>query len=304
MDRAAGTIFQIERFSTHDGPGIRTTVFLKGCPLNCWWCHNPESQLHAPELVYRENRCIKCWSCVSACKENAISRSGDELFLDQEKCNLCGDCVRVCESQAREFVGREVTAAEVIAEVEKDVAFYDESGGGVTFSGGEPLAQADFLFRLLEDSKEREIRTAVDTCGLTGRKTLEKAAKLVDLFLYDLKIMDEAKHIYYTGASNRLILENLADLSALGSNILVRVPIVPGINDDAENISEMGHFLASLPCPPPVTLLPYHRAGIHKYARLGKSYALPETQPPSLARLAEIGEGLHRYGLRVTARGG
>ena len=304
MVGTTGTIFQIERFSTHDGPGIRTTVFLKGCPLGCWWCHNPESQLFEPELIFRENRCIKCWSCVTACREGAISRSDNQVYLDPEKCNRCGDCVQVCASEAREFVGRRVTVPEVIAEIEKDIAFYDESGGGVTFSGGEPLAQPEFLLELLQGCKDRDIHTAVDTSGLTNWKTLDRVGQRTDLFLYDLKLMDEARHFQSTGASNRLILQNLAALSALGRSVIVRVPIIPGVNDDPENITEMAHFLNGLPQPPPITLLPYHKAGIHKYARMGRTYERPEIQAPSAERLAEIQEALRRHRLQVTGGGG
>jgi pyruvate formate lyase activating enzyme len=304
MTGTSGTIFQIERFSIHDGPGIRSTVFLKGCPLNCWWCHNPESQRFDLELTYRESRCIKCWSCVSACPESAIKRSGDDLIFDRLRCNGRGECVRACQSQAREFVGRRTTVSEVIEEVEKDLAFYDESGGGVTFSGGEPFAQPEFLLELLKQCKAREIRTAVDTCGLTARKNMIRAAELADLFLYDLKLMDEAKHLRYTGASNRLILENLESLSALGSSVLVRVPLIPGINDDEENIGDLARFLAGLPLPPHVSLLPYHRAGVHKYAGLGRTYALSEIQEPSAERMAEVRNSLEMCGLGVTAGGG
>lgn len=304
LRETTGTIFQIERYSTHDGPGIRTTVFLKGCPLHCQWCHNPESQSHDPELIFRDNRCIQCWDCISACKRDALSCPDQVLSLDRDKCNLCGDCARICDSQALELVGRVVTVSDVISEVEKDVPFYDESAGGVTFSGGEPLAQPNFLMQLLRCCKEREIHTAVDTSGLIGRDILEEISKYVDLFLYDLKLMDDNKHIAFTGASNRLVLRNLDCLSARHSNILVRVPIIPGINDDDRNITELGRYLATLPQPPPVKLLPYHRAGVHKYARFYKTYLLAETQPPTDERMTEIAKSLRDYKLHVTTGGG
>ena len=253
--------------------------------------------------MFRENRCVKCWLCVSACRQGAISRSGDELLFDRAKCNRCGDCVQVCASEARELVGRQVSAPEVVREVEKDIAFYDESGGGVTFSGGEPLMQSAFLLALVKSCKERELHTAVDTTGLTGWKILQRVAEWVDLFLYDLKLMDDARHRHYTGVSNRVILQNLAALAARPGSVLVRVPLIAGINDDAENIARMGQFLAGLTNPPPVSLLSYHKAGMHKYARLGRTYALPEAEPPSPERVAWIAETLREQGLQVTIGG-
>lgn len=234
----------------------------------------------------------------------ALSLNHDVLILDRRLCNNCGDCVRICETGAREFVGQGISCSEVIAEIEKDIAFYDESGGGVTFSGGEPLAQPDFLFELLRACKDLDLHTALDTCGFANWIKLENVAEHIDLFLYDLKLMDEAKHIYYTGVSNKPILKNLAGLSALGRNILVRVPIIPGVNDDEQNLNEMAQFLRGLAHPPPVTLLPYHKAGVHKYAKLGKNYSLPEAQPPSADRFAWAAEMLRNGGVQVATGGG
>lgn len=298
-----GVIFDIERFSIHDGPGIRTTVFFKGCPLDCWWCHNPESQALERALWFWERRCVRCGDCVQACPRGAISLSGDSILTDEALCSVCGDCVQACCAQALEIVGRPVTVAEVMAEIEKDVIFYDESGGGVTFSGGEPLMQPGFLQALLASCKEKEIHTAVDTSGLAPWKTLQEISRNVDLFLYDLKLMDDEKHRKYTGVSNELIFSNLRALASQGSTIAVRVPIVPGINDDAENISSIGEFVASLTRVPPISILPYHKAGVDKYARLKKLYALPETQSPSDGQIAEIAATLQRFGLTVKIGG-
>jgi pyruvate formate lyase activating enzyme len=298
-----GIIFDIKKFSLHDGPGIRTTVFLKGCPLICWWCHNPESQALEPELVFRSNRCILCEACMSACEQGAISCDGDTISTDTEKCTLCGACVEVCYAEAREMIGREVTVSQVMAEIERDVAFYDESGGGVTFSGGEPLLQRDFLLALLRACKEKEIHTAVDTCGFSSWETLDSIRGYVDLFLYDLKLMDDAKHRELTGVSNELILRNVQALSQQGHNIALRVPIIPGINDDDESVRQIGAFAAALPRLNQVDVLPYHRAGVDKYTRLNKVYKLPEIRPPSEERMAEIAQLLIECGLQVKIGG-
>jgi len=298
-----GIVFDIKKFSIHDGPGIRTTVFFKGCPLGCWWCHNPEGQSLEPELVFRESRCIRCGACLEVCAQGAISWDGDVVATDREKCVLSGACAEVCYAEAREIVGREMTVAQVMAEIERDVAFYDQSGGGVTFSGGEPLSQPDFLLALLRACKENEIHTAVDTCGFAAWETLDSIRKHVDLFLYDLKLMDEAKHREFTGVSNELILKNLQMLSAQGQDIFLRVPVIPGINDDAENIRQIGTFAAALPRLDRVDILPYHRAAAEKHHRLNKVYGLPETRPPSDERMAEITQILEGFGLRVKVGG-
>ena len=303
MSLKIGTIFDIQRFSIHDGPGIRTTVFFKGCPLRCWWCHNPESQAPARELMLREERCIDCLECLQACENGAISQSDGSVSTALDKCTSCGNCTQVCPSGAREIIGREVTVPQVIEEVARDIIFYDQSGGGVTFSGGEPLLQPDFLGALLQECREREIHTAVDTSGCASFNVLNRICGDVDLFLYDIKLMDDERHRRYTGVSNGLILKNLQEISQRGHEIIVRVPVVPDVNDDEENICKLGDFVTSLAHRPQIDLLGYHKLGLEKYRRLRTAWNLPETQPPSAERMAEIAATLRGFGLRVTTRG-
>lgn len=299
----SGIVFDIKKFSIHDGPGIRTTVFFKGCPLSCWWCHNPESQALEPERIYWENRCIRCGACQEVCEQEAISFEGDFPLTDDERCTLCGSCVQACYSQAREIVGREMVAAQVIAEIERDIPFYEESGGGVTFSGGEPLSQVGFLLALLQACQERDIHTAVDTCGFAPWESFDRIRERVGLFLYDLKLMDNLRHRKFTGVSNDLVLKNLQALSQRGHHIALRVPIIPGINDDDENLHQMGAFAAGLPHLDRLDILPYHHAATSKYERLDKSYGLSQARPPSDERMAEIAEALRGFGLPVKIGG-
>ncbi len=295
---STGTVFNIQRYSIHDGPGIRTTIFLKGCPLNCWWCQNPESQLTEQETVFREDRCIGCGACSTICPSHVIQIKNGLPVTEKEKCILCGKCIEKCPALAREMIGKKLTTEEVIKEIEKDLVFYEESGGGATFSGGEPLKQSEFLESLLNGCREKKIHTAVDTSGYISWEILNKINSKVDLFLYDLKIMDNERHKKYTGVSNESILENLKKLSSIHNNIFIRFPVIPGINDDYQNIRETGEFLSSLKIAQ-VNLLPYHYIGVDKYRRLGRTYKLATTQPPSEEKLSEVSAILRKFNLNV-----
>jgi len=299
-----GVVFNIMRFAVSDGPGIRTTVFLKGCPLRCQWCHNPESQLPRPELILRPDRCIRCGACLDACEHGAIRRDDDGAVVTiREACVTCGRCVEVCCSGARELAGREMTADEVIGEICRDTVFYDESGGGATFSGGEPLLQHDFLLALLRGCRDRGIHTAVDTSGYAAPAVIDAVARRADLFLYDLKLFDEERHRRFTGGSNRLILDNLRRLVAGGAHVVVRLPLIPGVNDHEENIRQIGAFVASLGGVAQIDVLPYHDTGLAKYDRLGKAYRLHGVARPTPDRVAEVVAMLRGYVAAVAAGG-
>ena len=298
-----GKVFNIMKYSIHDGPGIRTTVFLKGCPLSCWWCHNPESQKTKEQLMLFPNRCIGCKACLEVCKYGAIKEINGVIYTDKKRCTDCGDCTEVCYAEAREMAGKAMTVDDVVAQILGDKDFYQQSKGGVTFSGGEPLMQPDFLIMLLSEMKKRGIHTTVDTSGFASRQTIEKVSPLVDLFLYDLKHMDPIKHEMYTGVSNKLILENLKYLIDEGKEVIIRIPIIPGINDSKEDLNAFRNFIKTLHIIKEVALLPYHKIGQEKYNRLGKSYKMPDTQEPTQEEMKQAVQIIKSCGANVKIGG-
>lgn len=296
-----GMIFDIKRYALHDGPGIRTTVFFKGCPLHCSWCHNPEGQSFDPELMIWPERCIRCKTCVSACPNSAISTENSSIVTDRTKCKACGVCAEKCPAKAREIVGKKFSVDELMQEVEKDVLFYDESGGGVTISGGEPLAQPVFLNAFSSACKKEGFHVAVDTNGYAKTEIVMKVSRNVDLFLYDLKVMDDKRHKLHTGVSNKLILKNLKILDSLGKRIIVRFPVVPSVNSDEENVRGTSDFVSRLKNVEEIDILPYHRLGIEKAKRLGKK-ARPYKK--SSNEMAEnVAKELRSFGLKVKIGG-
>lgn len=269
MQRA--NIFDIKRYAINDGPGIRIVIFVKGCNLNCAWCHNPESISPVQERLYARGKCIRCGTCIAVCPENAITLYAEGINTDTELCHLCGKCTDVCPTKALEMSGKSATVDQIMIEIEKERVFFEQSGGGVTFSGGEPLLHSDFLNEILDECGKRKIHRAIDTAGRVQTEILLDVAKRTDLFLYDLKMMDSEKHRQWTGAPNKKILDNLKLLAETGADIIIRIPLIGGINDDEKNLTDTAQFTAALSGPrKKVNLLPYHKIGQTKYEKLNR----------------------------------
>lgn len=275
-----GLVFNIQRYSIQDGPGIRTTVFLKGCPLRCPWCSNPESQNPRPEIAHRDSLCDKCGRCVTECPVHAISLGEKGVSIDRNLCNDCGKCVAACVPGALKIFGEEISAAQVFREVKKDVDFFRESGGGVTVSGGEPLFQPDFVAALFKLCQDQGIHTCIETCGLASVEALEKILKYTSLVLFDVKLTDLPAHRQWTGQPNDKILRNLGIIIKKGVPLVIRVPMIPGVNDSVAELENIARLAVSLKARK-VDLLPYHKFGMGKYQQLDRKYRLEElnTQP-------------------------
>ncbi|HZK56041.1 MAG TPA: glycyl-radical enzyme activating protein [Desulfosporosinus sp.] len=292
-------IFNIQRYSTEDGPGIRTTVFFQGCPLSCPWCSNPESKQHKPQLLHFSNTCVQCYSCLKACPTGASQKKDDgSVWVDRAICNGCGACVKVCPANARSNAGKWMTVDEVFNIIDKDSSYYMNSDGGVTLGGGECTSQPEFALELLDRCYHRAIHTCLDTCGYTPWAVLEKILPKVELVLFDIKHMDPVKHKELTGVDNELILDNASKIKQMGIEIIIRLPLIPGYNDDERNIKATGRFM-KLRGLDRVDILPYHRLGVNKYNALGEEYPLAELPSLEKDNINKTVKILESYGLKV-----
>ncbi len=296
---STGIIFSIDRFVAEDGPGLRTSVFLKGCPLKCIWCHSPQSISEKPQLVFYSKRCIGCGGCVKVCPQDAQIVSATERHVLWDKCDDCGKCAENCPSKALEMVGDWLTVEKVIDIVRRDISYYKNSGGGVTFSGGEPTMQPRFLLACLKKCKEIGIHTALDTCGLVKWPVFDEILPYVDLFLYDIKYMDSDKHKQLTGVGNELILENLNRINQRGKPIWVRVPLIPGYNDSEKDVGKIANFVGLMKSVEKVSLLPYNRAAGVKYQFIGKHYELEHVVHQSEEKLMALADVFSILGIEV-----
>ena len=299
-----GLISHVQKYSTKDGPGIRDTVFFKGCSLGCLWCSNPELIRPHPELLYTHSKCVSCGVCIDACPHGALSFDHENfIIIDRGKCAACGECVVVCPEGALELIGKEITVPELVAELLKDEIFYQTSGGGVTFSGGEPLYQAGFVNQVAEQLKGVGIHTALDTAGDVPWSRFEEVLDVIDLVLYDIKTADRALHQQLTGRDNDLISANVRLLAKRGVPIYIRLVIVPGVNDGMDDLKARMEFITELATVKQVDLLPYHRYGVGKYIRLALDYPLGDLPEHTDEQIEELRSCIDAYGIPITIGG-
>ena len=310
MSSQRGFVFNIQRHSIHDGPGIRTILFLKGCPMLCEWCSNPESHAFAPELSYNGAKCIGCDACLGVCPAKAITKAGDDsggLLFNRSACTACGACAEVCYAGARTMEGREMTVEEAVDEVCRDEPFFRQSGGGLTVGGGEPLCQPDFAAAVLSDVHSRGLSTAIETAGHVPWESFEKVLPFTDYFLFDIKHTDAEKHRRFTGAGTRLIQENLKKLTAVHPCVIARTPVIPGFNYNAEELLAIADFVVSYGIRE-INFLPYHGYGSGKYGLLGKTYPMKNYMPlpgtvEIIALLESLKPAVEATGLKVQIGG-
>lgn len=298
-------VFDIQKFSVHDGPGIRTIIFFKGCPLRCKWCANPESHEFAEDLLYYPDKCIGCGKCMEVCEEKCISAGSEGMILfDRSKCTGCCKCTEVCYAEARRKSGKYMTLDEIKAEADKDLVFYRNSGGGITFSGGEAMCFPEAVREIARYYKEEQkVSVAVETCGCVPWENYEMVIPYLDLVMYDIKLIDDKKHIEYTGGSNAQILENIKRIYKKVKTV-IRIPIIPGINDSKEDIDDFGKFAGSMRDGiDTIHILPYHNLGLNKYHALGRKYELEEIKAPSDEDMEKIKTRLEGYGVNVVIGG-
>lgn len=294
-----GCIFDIQRYSIHDGPGIRSTVFFKGCPLSCAWCANPESQKKTPQLLYIRHLCRGCGKCVEVCPQLANRLLSDgALELDRKPCRACGRCAEICPSEARQISGRMMTLEEVLDIVKRDALFYQNSGGGVTASGGEATAQPAFLLNLFRECRKLGFHTTLDTCGFVQWETLDPILEHVDLVLFDVKQIDSERHRRLTGVGNELIFENARRIIDRGVPLIVRAALISGCNDDDENIRDLARMALAWGGPE-INLMPYHKLGLKKYESLGMKYQLEDLEPYLEEEVEAVAGLIRSYGLTV-----
>ena len=297
-------IFDIKRYAINDGPGIRVVVFFKGCNLHCAWCHNPESISPMVQKMYSPAKCIGCGSCVSVCPENALTLTSKGIRTDNSLCILCGKCAEVCPTKAIEMSGKQMSVAEVMDIIEKERVFFDQSGGGVTFSGGEPLLHSKLLIPLLDECKQRGIHTAVDTAGNVNTEVILEVAKRTNLFLFDLKMMDAELHRKWVGADNELIQQNLNAIAEVGAEIIIRIPVIAGVNDTVQNFEQTAKFISELSGTKiTVNLLPYHNIAEAKYAKLWGQSSFQRMSEPSKTVLSKALEIFAGFEIQATIGG-